>query len=278
VLTFHGSEVKSFAARPTARLLVGRLIHAADRVTTPSRFTQRLLCERFPVAAGKTIVTRGAPRSSFLKGDAARVRTSDKVVVLSVGRLHPRKGQLHVLEALNQLPEQLASRVEYWVVGRGLRGDYESRMRERAQTSRVPVFFLGNIDDGDLELLYKRADIFALTSVDHGHSVEGFGLAFLEASAFGLPVLGHAVGGVPEAVRDGETGLLVPAGDSAALRDALARLVSDASLRHRLGKAGHAWARRHSWRDSARMLLDGLCATPAQEREPLMSPDALQSA
>jgi phosphatidyl-myo-inositol dimannoside synthase len=275
LLTFHGSEIQSFASRPIARMLVGKLIRVADRVTTPSRFAQRLLCDHFPAAEGKAVVTPGALRADFVNRESSRVKTTDKVVVLTVGRLHPRKGQMHVLEALNRLPAHLLDQVEYWVVGRGFKGDYEARLRERARHSRVPVMLLGNIDDGDLELLYRRADIFALTSINHGHSVEGFGLAYLEASGFGLPVVGHAVGGVSEAVRDGETGILVAPDDSIALRDALAHLITDRAARERMGSVGRVWARQHSWRASAHMLLDGLSTSTAQ---PTVLQQLLQSA
>jgi glycosyltransferase involved in cell wall biosynthesis len=273
-LTFHGSEIQSFASRPLARRLVGRLIAAADRITTPSCFTQRLVHERFPASLGKTVVTPGAVRAGFLGRDCSRVKTTDKVVVLTVGRLHPRKGQLHVLEALQRLPKPLSDRVEYWVVGRSVRGDYEARLRQAAKRSRVPVTMLGSIEDGDLELIYRRADIFALTSVNHGHSVEGFGLAYLEASGFGLPIVGHAVGGVPEAVRHGETGLLVSADDADGLRDAFARLVADQGARERMGAAGRLWAHRHSWRTSAHTLLDGLAsaAPPRPDVEQALQP------
>jgi phosphatidylinositol alpha-1,6-mannosyltransferase len=62
------------------------------------------------------------------------------------------------------------------------------------------VRFLGNLPDAELDRVYAQADVFALTSIDHGHSVEGFGLVYLEASAHGLPVVAHRVGGVAEAV------------------------------------------------------------------------------
>lgn len=258
ILTFHGSEVQSFSSRPGARVLVGKLIQAADRVSTSSRFVRNLLCERFPMATPKVVVTPGSARSDFVRRDSARLRTSDKIVILTVGRLHPRKGQLHVLDALNELPPELTKRIEYWIVGRGSRGDYESRLRRRAARSDVTTVFLGSIDDQDLEQIYRRADIFAMTSVNHRHSVEGFGLVYLEAAAFGLPVVGHSVGGVPEAVRHGETGLLVPPGDTPALAKAFSRLIADTALREKLGANGRRWARSHTWHDSARVLLQGV--------------------
>ena len=95
-----------------------------------------------------------------------------------------------------------------------------------------------------------------MTSINHGLSVEGFGLVYLEAAAHGLPVVAHAVGGVGEAVIDGTTGLLVPPDQPTALTAALARLIDDAALRRRLGDAGRTWSRRHHWRESARLLFD----------------------
>jgi phosphatidylinositol alpha-1,6-mannosyltransferase len=114
-----------------------------------------------------------------------------------------------------------------------------------------PVRFLGDIPDDQLGAVYAQADVFAMTSMPHRQSVEGFGLVYLEAGAHGLPIVAHAIGGVPEAVVDGETGLLVRPGDTAALTRAFDRLLGDPTLRRRLGEAGRARALSRTWRDSA---------------------------
>lgn len=256
IITFHGTEILRFAARPTARLLVNQLIKRADLVTTPSRYTNQLLCNHFPAANRKTRLTPCALRTDFQSQPAVRRPHTDKVIILTVGRLHPRKGQLHILEALNRLPEHLNLNVELWVIGRGSKGNYEARLREMADRSPVSVTFLGMIDNEDLETFYQRADIFALTSVNHEKSVEGFGQVYLEASALGLPVVAHDVGGVSEAVCDGKTGILVQPNDRKGLTEAFSRLISDPELRHRLGENGRVWARRRSWSDSARVLFE----------------------
>lgn len=270
VLTLHGSEILRFAARPTLRLRIGQLLRRAHRITTPSHYTRELVQKHFPFVAARTVVTPGAPRAGFFDRHVPRVRTSEKVVIVTVGRLHPRKGQLQMIEALDALPADVAARVEYWIVGRSIRGGYEALLRRRARDCKVPVNFFGNIDHNELELIYDRADVFAMTSVQHGRSVEGFGLVYLEASAFGLPIVGHAIGGVAEAVRHGETGLLVAPGDTAALTGALQRLILDRALRERLGAAGQTWARGHSWQDCARNLLEGL--VPLEQRQPRTQP------
>lgn len=261
IITFHGTEILRFASRPTARLLVRQLIKRADLVTTPSHYTNQLLRSHFPIAGAKTRLTPCALRTNFHETPAANRPLSDKVVILTVARLHPRKGQHHILEALNRLPRDLQERVDYWIIGRGTKGNYEARLREMANQSKIPVTFLGMIDNTDLETFYQRADIFALTSINHEKSVEGFGQVYLEASAFGLPVVAHDVGGVSEAVADGQTGILVNPADPDGLTQAFARLINDPGLRRRLGEAGRSWARRRSWDDSARLLFEPLIVT-----------------
>ena len=255
ILTFHGSEILKFAGSPIRRRLAGRLIRHASRVSTLSNYTQELLLSHFPEAADKIFLTPGALRSDFAVVPPKPVTTKKKIVVLTVGRLHPRKGQLFTLEALQMLPPAVRARVEYWVVGGQSKGNYEATLRTTAAKSPdLSVRFFGNIPDEELSALYDRADIFAMTSINHGLSVEGFGLVYLEAAAHGLPVVAHDVGGVSEAVVDDVTGLIVPPHRPAQLAAAFEKLIHDAPLRHRLGFAGRDWAARNCWKESAEAL------------------------
>ena len=259
VLTFHGSEILRFHADPVTRWLTRRLIRHAFRITTLTHYTKNLLCECFPEADAKTFLTPGALRDDFAAAArtpaaSAAAAASGKVVVLTVGRIHPRKGQLLTLQALQALPPALVERVEYWVVGSANKGGYERTLHAAAARPGPSVRFFGNVPEVDLERLYARADIFALTSIDYGHSVEGFGLVYLEASAHGLPVVAHRVGGVAEAVVQDETGLLVAPHHPVALTEAFRQLIEDPALRTRMGLAGRSWARRTSWSRAAELL------------------------
>lgn len=255
VLTFHGSEILKFANSPLRRLLAGRLIRHATRISTLSNYTQELLLTHFPDAADKIFLTPGALRSDFAVVPPKPAKPKNKIVVLTVGRLHPRKGQLLTLKSLQMLPPEVRSRLEYWVVGGQSKSNYEAMLRSAAtERNDLTVKFFGNIPDEELSDLYDRADIFAMTSINHGQSIEGFGLVYLEAAAHGLPVVAHDVGGVSEAVMDGQTGLLVPPHRPAQLAAAFEKLIHDASLRYRLGEAGRAWAARNCWKESAEAL------------------------
>jgi phosphatidyl-myo-inositol dimannoside synthase len=261
VLTFHGTEILRFAQSPLRRWLAGRLIRHATRVSTLTTYTQELLLERFPHAADKIFLTPGALRSDFAVVPPREEREKEKIIVLTVGRLHPRKGQLATLEALQKLSPEVRSRIEYWIVGPRNKGNYEEKLRAQAAAdSTLTVRFFGNIPDEELSEVYDRADIFALTSVNHGHSVEGFGLVYLEAAAHGLPIIAHKVGGVPEAVRDGVTGLLVTPDRPAELAAAFEKLIHDPDLRRRLGAAGRVWSARNCWKENASTLFK-----PAEE-------------
>ena len=186
-----------------------------------------------------------------------------KTVILTVARLNPRKGQLQVIAALKALPAAQRASLEYWLVGSHDKENYGTALAAAAAGADFPVKFLGDIADENLGGLYAQADIFTMTSMPHKHSVEGFGLVYLEAGAHGLPVVAHDIGGVPEAVIHGETGLLVAPGDTAALTAAFAQLLVDPALRRRLGEAGRTRAARRTWKDSARGALFGQRAAAA---------------
>ena len=211
VLTFHGTEILRFAESPLRRWLAGRLIRHATRISTLTTYTQELLLQRFPHAADKIFLTPGALRTGFAVVPGRVARTTDKTIVLTVGRLHPRKGQLETLQALQMLPPGVKRGLEYWVVGGGRTraATRTSSATLAAEDQDLTVRFFGNIPDEELADVYERSDIFALTSVSHGQGIEGFGLVYLEAAAYALPIVAHRIGGVAEAVRDGVTGLLV---------------------------------------------------------------------
>ena len=255
VLTFHGSEIQRLASRQLLHWSTSHLLDKAARISVVSTYARDLLQRHFPAAAAKVVITPGALRTDLSPHVPHPVRKArEKIIVLTVARLSPRKGQLQVITALKALPAGQRASLEYWLVGSHSKENYEAVLTAAAAAADFPVRFLGDVADDQLGALYAEADIFAMTSMPHKQSVEGFGLVYLEAGAHGLPVIAHAIGGVPEAVVHEETGLLVAPGDGAALTAAFSRLLTDPALRQRLGEAGRARAGRRTWRDSAQSL------------------------
>jgi glycosyltransferase-like protein len=250
-----------------------RSIREPDRVLVVSRWWQERLRDEYGVAAevvynGVDVERFGravdpARRAALRAAVGAGPGDGDRFVFLAVGGIEPRKGTVHLFAALGRLkrswpggpagpPPVLA------VVGGHSFQDYAA-YREQALGSLGglglavgdDVVLLGTVDDDDLLAWYGSADALAFPSVK-----EGWGLAVLEAMAAGLPVVATDIPVFREYLVDGESALLVPPADPAALSVAMASLVHDAVLRDRLRTAGRAVASRYSWTASARRHLE----------------------
>ena len=159
----------------------------------------------------------------------------DGDVLVFAGRLGPQKAVGVLLDALARVSE-----VTLVIAGDGPeRAALERRVAELGLDGRVR--FLGSVPRETVLRLFRAADASVLPS-----AWENFPHTVVEALAVGCPVIATAVGGVPEVVRDGENGLLVPPGDSAALADAIERFFGDASLRERLRGAAARSVEGHS--------------------------------
>lgn len=199
-----------------------------------------------------TVVPSGVDPDAFAPPPGARSARRhawgippDGVLVLVVGALERRKGHAVLLEAARQLPRREAA-LHYVFCGAGSAGE---ALAAAAAPLGDAVRFAGF--RGDVAACLAAADVVAMPSLQ-----EGLGVAALEAMAAGKPVVASRVGGLAEAVADGETGMLVPPGDPAALAAALAMLARDAAIRDRLGAAGRV--RVLARYTSARMAADTL--------------------
>ena len=167
----------------------------------------------------------------------------DALLLGVVGDLMPRKGMLHLVKAI---PTIAAAVPSVHVLSIGYREkEYTDRVRETAFQLRVAdrLTFAG--PRPDVAPLLSAMDAFVLPSLE-----ETLPLAILEAMASGLPVVATTVGGIPECVVDGQTGRLVPPGNSARLAEALSELLLDDELRRRWGAAGRERIRQHFSRAS----------------------------
>jgi phosphatidylinositol alpha-1,6-mannosyltransferase len=166
--------------------------------------------------------------------------------LLSVARLSRHKGIDTVLQALALLRSRYPE-LRYAVVGSG---EEQEALAAEARDLGVAdlVRFLTDVPDRDLPALYNTAEVYLGISRLMEQRVEGFGISLAEASACGIPVVAGRSGGIPAAVRDGETGLLVDAERPEAVAEALSCLLDDAALRARLGAAGRrAVETRFNW-------------------------------
>lgn len=181
------------------------------------------------------LVPLGVDLTRFTPAEAAELPPARPLTGLFVGQLRHYKGVDDLLRAW----PQVAGAPRLLIAGHGpQRAAWERLTADLGLAGRVR--FLGNVADEALPDLYRAADLFVLPSTSRA---ESFGLVLVEAMASGLPCVTTEIGtGTSFVVRAGETGLVVPPRDPAALAQALSRLAGDAALRARYGRAGRARA------------------------------------
>ena len=182
---------------------------------------------------------------------------------MCVSRLVPRKGQDTLIRALALVRRKVPDAALLIVSG----GPYRSTLEGLAVENGVAqhVVFTGTVGWSQLPAHHAAGDVFAMPcrTRRRGLDVEGLGIVYLEASAVGRPVLAGDSGGAPDAVREGETGYVVPGRDVNAVAERLVDLLTDQGLAARMGAAGRAWVEQE-WRwDTKATRLATLLATPS---------------
>jgi len=232
VVTEHLPMVERLAKRAFVKGIAYRWV---DRVLTVCRANVPYLIERQKVPAAKIEVIHNALPAGFGRGkdfDRGSARENYGLMpgcagIAFVGALSERKGLPVLLRAL-QLLETKGWRL--LVAGDGEeRGRYERAASDMGLGERVR--FLGNVPEREVERLLRAADVLVLPSY-----MEAMPYVILEAMACALPVVASGIYGITEMTVDGETGILVPAGDSERLSGALRALLADDALRRRMGE------------------------------------------
>lgn len=208
------------------------LLRKADGIIVTSPATARNLVENGLAGDRLTVVCPGTDPAQTARGSK-----SGPLQLLCVGSLIPRKGHMVLIDALAgcaHLPWNLCC-------AGSLDRDQETttkvmaRLQRHGLTDRVTL--AGEMDDAALEAAYAAADIFVLAS-----ELEGFGMAFAEALARGLPIVGSGAGAVRETVPE-TAGRIVPVGDAVALRAALVRVIEDSNYRRQLAESARTAGR-----------------------------------
>jgi glycosyltransferase involved in cell wall biosynthesis len=259
LMSVHGTEINE-TQTPLKRLAIrcSGAFGPRSEIAANSRYTGNLFRERFAVAAER-IHSIPLGVSDFWFGaakDRAVTRAAygigpERVVMVTVARITRRKGHPAILAALSALPKKLCERITWLVIGPDGEADYVDELKRLVSSSGCDVHFLGPMTDEEIRDIYGAADLFCLTGVhDASGRVEGFGLVYLEAGASGLPSVATAIGGVPDAVVDGRSGLLVPP-SVADIARAIAEMAERVELRSRLAAGAVAHARSLSWQRCA---------------------------
>lgn len=259
VQSFQGASL-SFRAK-LANLIMWRLSKIEEEaaknatlVTTVSKYSSGKLVQFYGVDKKKIrVVPNGVDTERFKPSKSGerikrQIGLDSKLYVLFVGRLIPRKGLPFLVEAAKHIVKEYQQAM-FVVVGDGpLKNNLKANL-EKVGLSENFVF-LGDVHESVLPAVYNCADVFVLPSIQ-----EGQGIALLEAQATGKPVVAFNVGGVREAVVDKETGFLMKP-DSRQLAEAVLKLLSNYSLREKMGSRGREFVSANfSWAICAQRML-----------------------
>jgi glycosyltransferase involved in cell wall biosynthesis len=234
VFSFHGAELMLANKFGFVTHILRSLLPFAASVTANSSFTAGLIKKIVPSkGANVTIIPYGLTVEA-----KPPKQCSEQPRLLFVGRLDERKGLKYLLQAL---PLILAKQpVRLRIVGKGIL-EQEIKSQCHALLLNEVVDFLGFISKEQLADEYASCDIFVLPAiVDSKGDTEGLGIVMIEALAHQKPVIASAVGGIVDVIQSGNTGLLIPEKNSAALAQAILTLLSDPNQAREMGRKGLA--------------------------------------
>jgi glycosyltransferase involved in cell wall biosynthesis len=256
IVSVWGADVIDIPNNPVQRWLVRRALRKADRVTATSRFLRSRAINLAPKIAGKTEVIPFG------------VNVPDRVEPLPPGPIklcfikshRPKYGPDLLLRAMARVRETNPE-VTLTLAGKG---EMTAELQRLAGELGLDgsVWFAGMIPNSEMYAFIQKHHIMVMPSVMES---ESFGVAVLEASACGRPVIASRIGGVPEVLENGETGLMVPAGEIESLARAILELAGDPARCEAMGRAGRTYVRDHyRWANSVdrmsnlyRELIDG---------------------
>lgn len=249
-------EYFPWARAAQLRATVERTARAAAKVITPSEFSRQCILRRYGLDESKVVAIPIAASSAFrpMPRDAARQHVRARFnfhrpFVLTVGDLQPRKNQIGLIQAFEELLTHHPLGHDLVIVGQDTW--YSDRVREAARKSRASerIHFTGWVNDTDLHMLYGASDMIVFPSF-----YEGFGLPILEAMASGRCVACSNTSAMPEVAN--ATGILFDPSDRGGMMRAMRDVLLDAQLRTRMERLGQQRASHFTWEATARKTLD----------------------
>ncbi len=240
IISLHGLDINmALKNKPD---LTKKILLSAEKIITNTQYTASLIKD-LDLAPDKIkviypsvdILPKFSPQIQDELKEKYHIKQGDKVL-LTVGRLIYRKGHDLVIKAMSEIQR---SNIKYLIVGQGGELDNLKKLVTEEKLDQQ-VIFCGQVSDSDLAGLYALADIFVLPNRYQGCDVEGFGMVFLEAAKYQLPIIAGRSGGVIEILTDKQNALLVDSDDYRQLKSALTTLLTNDKLAQDLGRAALA--------------------------------------
>lgn len=201
--------------------------------------------ETLPLATNYDAFIKNA--NNFSDKDAVFEILGSKPYILSVGGVKPRKGYMDSVRVFARVAKVMPD-LSYVIVGIQ-RGSYYQQLLKLIKSLGIEdrVIFKKDISDEHLALYYQEAELFILLSQNIEFDVEGFGLVFLEAAIFGLPVIGTSNSGAEDAILDGKNGYLVNPQNTQLIGDLIIKILENKEIKTNFGLVSKQLAKNRNW-------------------------------
>lgn len=252
----HGLDITLPQKIKRKKILMKRIIKNSHGIVSNSHFTKDELVklgaekEKVIVSSPCPNVSGSEPSETAIVDFKRKHHLENKKVILTVGRLVERKGHDMAIKALPKIIKTVPE-VKYIIVGDGpYRKNLQKLVNKRSLGEYVS--FVGAVGSKELSNFFTASDIFIMPNrVLKNGDVEGFGIVFLEAGLYGKPVIGGNNGGVPEAIINGQTGLLVDSLDENDIAEKTIKLLTDENYAAKLGLQGLHYASEFNWQEES---------------------------
>jgi L-malate glycosyltransferase len=229
------------------KAMIKRSLLAAHRITATSKFLKSTVLNLVKLSSEVVVIPFGIDLNIYCQ----TIRHPQPVVKIGIVKwLKPKYGIDILIHAFDKILKA-GYKAELIIAGLGpFESKYKQLVRDLGLNDKIT--FLGLIEQSEVLKLLESIEIFAMPSITNG---ESFGVAALEASATGLPVVATRVGGVPEVVKDGITGIMVDPGNINQLAAAIIRLIENPAQRAKMGQAGRNFVEQnYRWEENLRSM------------------------
>ena len=252
IVTCHGMELLPANTKGFRKLFYPKVLNNAFLIHANSNFTKNLIIKLFNIPPRKIkVINPPIDYGKFAKTEHKTAK--DKVIIGTLTRFNRRKNVPNTIKALNILKGKYNLDFKYYLVGDGRE---KERILSELDRAKFEWQYLGEIsEDEKINHFYPSLDVFVMPPLDLPNDIEGFGIVYLEANACGVPVVAARTGGVPDAVREGVSGVFA---DPTNPEDIATKILELIENKEKCEKSTKEWARQFDVKNIAARFTDAI--------------------
>ena len=232
IVLAHGQEFLSIKKK---RKRIENNLKSVSSIICSSSYTSTLINDLNISKVPRIVIPPTYSLKSISNNRNDILKNTDKVFLLTICRLEERKGIIPVLKSLSEMNKDKVLKPFFWnICGEGLQADEIKKCIKDLNLSKN-VKLVGKVNTQEKESFLEKSDLFVMPSYKVNNSIEGFGISYVEAAAYGVPSIAGIEGGVKDAVIDAKTGWCVDPLDKLALTDTLKSAINNKKLREKYG-------------------------------------------